>query len=63
VDPVGDYRDHKRPLPGRLLSYLIQCEVSRPNLLISILILYFQLLLDLPVPNIFRLENHVAEED
>lgn len=63
MDPVGDYRDHKSPLRGRLLGYWIQCAVSSPNVLISSLILYFQLHLDLPVHKIFRFENHDAEKD
>jgi hypothetical protein len=63
VDPLGDYLYHKSPLLGRILSYFIQYAVSCPNVLMSSLILYFQLLLDLSVPNIFRLENHDAEKD
>jgi len=63
MDPMGDYRDHRSPLLGRLLSYLIQCAVSSPNVSISSLTVYFQLHLDLPVHKIFRLENHDAEKD
>jgi hypothetical protein len=25
MDPVGEYRDHKSPLLGRILSYFIRC--------------------------------------
>jgi len=63
MDPVGDYCDNKSPLLGRLLSYLIQYAVLSPIVLISSLILYFQLHLDLTVHKIFRLENHDAEKD
>jgi CRISPR/Cas system CSM-associated protein Csm2 small subunit len=31
MDAVGNYRDHKNPFLGRLLSYMIQCTVSSPN--------------------------------
>jgi hypothetical protein len=63
VDHVDDYLYHKIPLLGRILSYFIEYAVSSPNVLMSSLIVYFQLLLDLSVPNTFCLENHDAEKE